>query len=108
MAPDQHRRREARRIDGKRAELRRPLSTVAKQRVLRLPDDLAHVYTDECCGCVRHATKHVEGRLRCACVFFGVEEPERMLDEVATIKSPRPIAACRPCHRSEEHTSELQ
>src|SRR6185437_13322879 len=66
--------------------------------MLRLPYNLAHVHADECRWRVRHVTERIEHRFRCSCMFFGIEEPERMLDKIATFQYLCPITTRRACH----------
>src|SRR5207248_2425768 len=83
----------------------------APTAVLGVPDHLTDINADERRRRLRHATELVEGRLRGPGVFFSIEEPERMLDDVALV-APRPVAARgaghAPQHRDTSGTDHRQ
>ena len=50
---------------------------------------------------LRHVAKYVEVRRCTSRMLFGVEKPERVLNHVAVIDAPRPVAARPACHALE-------
>ncbi len=90
---------------GRREPRGRQPETVARRRVIAdaCPTDLVHVDADEHGGGLGHVAQRVEGRFRSSCVPFGVEEPERVLNEIAGIvrtsrTSSRPKISTLPCN----------
>jgi hypothetical protein len=50
-----------------------------------MPDNLTYIDADERRRRLGHAAELVEGRLRRPGILLGVEEPERMLDDVTPV-----------------------
>ena len=71
-------------------ELLRGPNIVTLSAALRLADNVTYVNAHERCGSVGHVTQAVERRLRHARIRLRVEEPERVLHEVA-VKGSRPV-----------------
>src|SRR5512132_1614517 len=57
-----------------------------------MPDNLTYIDADERRRRLGHAAELPEGRLRRPGILLGVEEPERVLDDVTPV-APRPVAA---------------
>src|SRR5215469_15728932 len=73
---------------------------------LCLPDNFADIDADERGWRIGHVAELAKGRLRRPGVFFGVEEPEGMLDDVIPVAA-RPVATRRADHAPQYRNARL-
>src|SRR5262252_8112228 len=70
---------------------------------LHLGDDFAHVGADETSRRLRHVAYRVEHGLRRSRILLGVEQPERVLDQGATVvERASPIGGLVAGHAADE------